>query len=80
MRSLSVGAVSTISKAPPEPDGVEEELPVCDFCQKGPDSNAIGEYEELLYCRDCEAKGKYRSWPINMINVVTVNPEIFART
>ena len=61
MRSLSVGAVSTITKAPPEPVEEEEEEalpPVCDFCQNGPDSNAIGEYEELLFCRDCAARGK----------------------
>lgn len=54
MRSLSVGDVSYVTKSPSPP--AEEAPPVCDFCQKGADCNRTGEYEELLYCKDCCAK------------------------
>lgn len=54
MRSMSMGDVSNIPKSPPL---VEEETPtICDFCQKGPDCNRQGEYEDLLFCKDCCAK------------------------
>ena len=62
MRSLSVGAVSTASKPPPQ--AAEEPPPVCDFCQNGPECNMVGEYEELLFCRDCSAKGKIVKWAV----------------
>ena len=60
MRSLSVGDVTHVPMKPASP--LEEHpvppVPVCDFCEKSSESNKLGEYEELLFCKDCSAKGR----------------------
>lgn len=31
---------------------------ICDYCQRTADCNKQGEKEELLFCKDCRARGK----------------------
>jgi len=66
MRSYSVGdARVSGSKVAAMMTGESESAPVpevplqmCDFCQSTCEYNRNGEYEALLFCKDCNAKGK----------------------
>lgn len=37
--------------------GTDDQDPKCDFCVRTAASNRNGQPEELLICRDCQAKG-----------------------
>lgn len=39
---------------------IESQDPWCDYCLKTASSNRNGQPEELLVCKDCQAKGSMR--------------------